>query len=224
MYVIILTFQYLTGFSDIRITKAEEQQELSYIQSIKDSFIQTLSTSNYSSNGDLNKIVKDVNFTKNLFIQELSKKGIDFDSKFIIFSNGFETGDTSGWTGTFNTPDIANDVNYNSSYSLHSTGIEYVYQKLSGLKEVYARVYINFNTLPSNSNGHYFIGFYENGNNILGLGLFNDQGIYKLRAYSDSMSNSWNSSGITVFIHYRPLLKTRQRNNDKKTFYFFLLP
>ncbi len=198
IYVIVLTFQYLTGFSDIRLSGVEEHQELSYIKNIKDSFIQTLNTSNISNNGDLNKVAKDIDFTKNFFKQELLKKGIDFDSKFIIFSNGFETGDLSEWdgigcTGVDFCPEVVNYA-YDGSFSLYCDNIEYVYKKLSGMNEVYARVYVNFKTLPLNDQRHYFINFFENGNQILGLGLWYYQGTYRVHAYSDSIGTSWNST------------------------------
>lgn len=198
IYVIVLTFQYMTGFSDIRLGSIEEHQELSYIKNIKDSFIQTFNTSNISNNGDFNKISKDIDFTKNFFKQELLKKGIDFDSKFIFFSNGFETGDTSKWSGQSGSPQVVDDTKYDGNYSLYSNGIKYVYKNLSGVNEVYARVYVNFKTLPSSSNKHYFMDLYESGSHILGLGLWNDNGVYRLSVYSNSLSGPWNSSGISI--------------------------
>jgi len=197
IYVIVLTFQYLTGFSDIRLSGVEEHQELSYIKNIKDSLTQTFNVSNYSSNGDLNKVAKDIDFAKNFFKQELLKKGIGFDSKFIIFSNGFETGDLSKWdgigcTGVDFCPNAVNYA-YDGSFSLYCDNVEYVYKKLSGMNEVYARVYVNFKTLPLNPYSHYFIDFYDDGNQILGLGLWNDAGAYKLRAYSNSINKNWSS-------------------------------
>jgi len=77
IYVIILTFQYLTGFSDIRLTQVEEQHELSYIQSIKDSLIQTINASNYSSDSDCYKIEADLNATEKSLKEEMIKKGIN---------------------------------------------------------------------------------------------------------------------------------------------------
>jgi hypothetical protein len=190
IYVIVLTFQYLTGFSDIRLSGIEEHQELSYIKNIKDSFIQTFNTSNYSNNGDLNKIIKDINFTKNFFSQELMKKGINFDSKFIFFSNGFETGDTNLWTDKVGSPQVVSNVGLNGAYSLYSSGIQYVYEKLPGISEVYARVYVNFTLLPTNGNTHYFIGFYDHGTQILNLGLYNNNNDIRLRLSSFSQFDS----------------------------------
>lgn len=198
IYVIALSFQYITSFSDIRVSKIEEQQELSYIQKIKDNFIQTYNASNYSSNGNLKTIIKDIDFTKNFFQQELLKKGIGFDSKFIIFSNGFEAGDLSDWSSIYGTPQIVNDTEYDGSYSLYSNGIEYVTKNLSGVSEVYARVYVNFKTFPTNSYRHYFIGFYDHGTQILGLGVWNDAGVYKLRAYSLIGTNNYWTSNINI--------------------------
>jgi len=197
IYVIVLTFQYLTGFSDIRLSGVEEHQELSYISKIKNSFIQTLNTSNYSNSGDMNKIVKDIDFAKNFFKQELLKKGINFDSKFIFFSNGFESNDLSDWSGVYGAQ-ILNGTAYNGINSLYSNGIQYVTKNLSGVSEVFVRTYVNFNTLPSNPNKYYFMDLYENSNQILGLGLWNDNGIYKLIVYSNSFSDPWISPAISI--------------------------
>jgi hypothetical protein len=184
IYIITLSFQYLTGFSDIKISGVEEQQDFSYIEKIKNSFFQAFNISNYTNNGDLSMIVEDMNFNKNFSNQELLKRGISFDSKFIFFSNGFETGDMSEWTSFFGTPSIDSGTKYDGNYSLYSYGLEGVSKKLDGVGEVYARVYVNFSTLPLNPYIHYFIGFYDHGNQILGLGVWNDGGTYKLRAYS----------------------------------------
>jgi hypothetical protein len=192
MYVIVLTFQYLAGFSDIRLTQVEEQQELSYIQDIKDSFIQTFNISN-SSNGDLNKIIKDMEYTESFFKQELLKKGIGFDSKFLFFSNDFESCDLSKWTSNYSNPELTKEVKYHGTYSLYCNNVKYVYKKIPGVNEVYTRIYVNFNKMPLNPYRHYFIDFYDSGIQILGLGLWNDNNDYKLRAYSTSIG-SWNSS------------------------------
>ena len=198
IYVIVLTFQYLTGFSDIRLSGVEEHQELSYIKSIKDSLIQTFNVSNYSSIGDLNKVAKDIDFAKNFFKQEMLKKGVDFDSKFIFFSNGFESDDLIDWTSVYGTPQLVNHTAYDGVKSLYSNGIEYVTKNLSGVSEVFVRTYVNFNTLPSNPNKYYFMDLYENSNQILGLGLENENEAHKLIVYSNSFSGPWVSPAISI--------------------------
>ncbi len=77
IYVIILTFQYLGGFSDIRLTQVEEQQEFSYIQFIKNSLMQTINASNYSSDSDCYKIEADLNATEKFLKEEMIKNGIN---------------------------------------------------------------------------------------------------------------------------------------------------
>src|SRR4030067_2051225 len=134
IYVIVLSFQYLTSFSDIRVSQIEEQQELSYIQKIKDDILQTYNISNSTNNGNLNMVSKDVRFTKNFLNQELLKRGIDFDSKFIFFSNNFETG-FSKWTNVNGSPEITNQNSYGGQYSLYSYGLENVSKKLDGMNE-----------------------------------------------------------------------------------------
>jgi hypothetical protein len=198
IYVIVLTFQYLAGFSDIRLSSIEEHQELSYINNVKDGFIQTLNTSNISNNGDMNKMVKDIDFTKNFFKQELLKKGIAFDSKFIFFSNSFESNDLSDWTNVYGTPQLVNYTASDGISSLYSNVIEYVTKNLSGVSEVYARAYVNFRTMPLDPSRQYFINLYENGNQFLGLGLWNNNGVYEVLAYSNVYNDAWSSSGISI--------------------------
>lgn len=198
IYVIVLTFQYLAGFSDIRLSGIEEHQELSYINNVKDGFIQTLNTSNISNNGDMNKMVKDIDFAKNFFKQELLKKGIDFDSKFIFFSNSFESNDLSDWTSFYGTPQLVNYTAYDGVNSLYSNSVEYVTKNLSGVSEVYVRAYVNFGTMPLDPNIYYFINLYENGIQFLGLGLWNNNGVYEVLAYSNVYNYAWVSSGISI--------------------------
>ena len=189
IYIIILTFQYLTGFNDIRLTKVEEQRELSYIQKIKDNFIQTFNTSNYSNNGDLNIVIKDINFTKNFLKQDLIKKGISFDSKLLFFSSEFETGDLSKWTSVYGIPEVVSDEKYHGTYSLHCDELENVNKTLPGIGEAYGRLYVNFKKLPR-SGAHYFISFNDDNNRILKLGLTNDGGNnYMLRVYYYNATN-----------------------------------
>ncbi|NIM46986.1 MAG: hypothetical protein GTN40_02395 [Candidatus Aenigmarchaeota archaeon] len=217
IYIIILTFQYLAGFSDIRLTQIEEQQELSFIPSIKDSFILTFQASNNSSNGDLEKVIRDIYFTEDFFKKEMLKKGIKFDSNFIFFSNGFETSDLSKWTGSYGNPEVVN-IEYHGNYSLYCDDIEYVYKNLAGMSEIYVRVYVNFTTLPSNNNIHYFMGFYDNGNQILNLGLWNDQNNYKLRVYSEAVGNYWTSPNIDIHVDRRYFYEDRWQYFD--AYYF----
>ncbi len=201
IYVIILTFQYLRGFSEIKLTKVEEQQEFSYVQSIKDSLMRNFHASNYSSNGDLKKVIKDMNFSEKFFKQELIKKGIEFDSRFLIFSNGFESY-LIDWTDDIGTPEVVNEEKYHGDFSLNCTGIEYVNKKLPGLSEVYVRVYINFYTLPS-TGAHYFISLYDDSTGILKLGLHNDgfyngKYNYMLRVRFEPSAQDFYSSVINI--------------------------
>lgn len=77
IYIIVLIFQYLTGFSDIRMTQVGEQQELSNIQFIKDSLFQTINVSNYSSGSDCYRIEADLNATEKFLKEEMIKRGIN---------------------------------------------------------------------------------------------------------------------------------------------------
>jgi hypothetical protein len=216
VYVIILTFQYLTGFSDIRFADAGELQDVSYISRIKEAFIQNFNASNSSSNGDFNKVAKDMNFTKNFFRQELLRNGINFDSKFLMFSNGFETGDFSKWTSVYGSPEIA-DVEYDGSRGMYCNNIEYVNKTLPGLNEAYVRAYVNFRTLPLNAR-NYFIGLYEGSNRILILALNESNGNFKLRVNANPTGQDFYSPNIDVHgneWHYFELYWYENSTNSK---------
>jgi hypothetical protein len=74
VYVIIATFQYLSSFGDINLSKIGEMQELSYVSQVKDALNQVVVTSNASSGCD--RLDGDLNFTENFLKRELITKGI----------------------------------------------------------------------------------------------------------------------------------------------------
>jgi len=176
IYVIVLIFQYLTGFNDIRTTIIEEEQSVSYIYKIKDSFNQVFIISNHTNDQDLNRIARDFSFTDNFFKQELSKKGIKFDSNFMIFSENFEGGDISRWDHTSiingatisvlpNSPFGDNYVNFTtfglgSGYQADALGID------RSLSEVYAAGYFQVvKGLPLSDDGDRFLFIYFGSSN-----------------------------------------------------------
>jgi hypothetical protein len=178
VYVIMMTFQYLTGFSDIRVTRMAELQEISYMPGIKEAFLQTFNSSNYSSNGDYNRIASDINSTSNFFKNELLMSGIDFDSRFLLFSNGFEAGDTIGWTGSMvdsGCDMVVSQNGYSGEYGLsaHVNGgakRAWVYKKVGSLDTMHVRMYVRFNDVPNVDNYHvYSLLFDQSGNGIAWL-------------------------------------------------------
>jgi hypothetical protein len=74
VYVIIATFQYLSSFGDINLSKIGEMQELSYVSQVKDALNQVITTSNASSGCD--RLDGDLNSTENFLKKELITKGI----------------------------------------------------------------------------------------------------------------------------------------------------
>jgi len=176
IYIIVLIFQYLTGFSDIRTTIVEEEQSVSYIYKIKDSFNQVFIISNHINNQDLNKIARDFSFTDSFFKQELSKKGIKFNSNFMIFSENFESGNINRWDHTSiingaaisilpNSPFGDNYANFTtfglgSGYQADALGIN------RSLSEVYAAGYFQVvNGLPLSDDGDRFLFIYFGSSN-----------------------------------------------------------
>jgi hypothetical protein len=177
VYVIITTFQYLSGFSDIRMTSVGDLQDIYYIDSIKSAFIQTFDDS-IAISGDYNRLVKELNYTENFFSQELLKNGIQFRSNFFLFSNGFENGDISDWTGNLTDSgcDLAMSQNpYNGQYALKAyvnggSKDALVFRGVDSLETMYVRMYVMFDKLPNTDNYHvYSMLSDQNGNDIAWL-------------------------------------------------------
>jgi hypothetical protein len=74
VYVIIATFQYLSSFGDINLSRVSEMQEVSYISQVNDALSQVIVISNAS--GGCERIDADLNFTENFLKRELATNGI----------------------------------------------------------------------------------------------------------------------------------------------------
>lgn len=77
---VVLLVQYLFDFGKVDLTKLEERRELDYIQSIKDSFIETI------TNSPCDKLEEDLKYTASFIKLQMIKKGIVFDSTHQIIS------------------------------------------------------------------------------------------------------------------------------------------
>lgn len=99
-----------------------------------------------------------------------------------IFSDGFESGDFSAWTGTSNAPSVAANQVHHGSWGFEATSAgtaKYCYKTIAET-HLFTRSYIRFDALPSAGT---YIVFHQ----IIGTGellfanalLYNDGGTYK---------------------------------------------
>jgi hypothetical protein len=76
-----------------------------------------------------------------------------------LFSDGFESGDTSAWNGTNGSPIVTSSFSYRGNYSCNHTvtgsGANSVWAYIGEetVADVYVRIYFRYNTLPT-SNGN----------------------------------------------------------------------
>ena len=66
-----------------------------------------------------------------------------------IFSDGFESGDFSAWTGTNGSPSVVGSPVHHGSYSAYlDANYEKIFKDFGAIDDVYARCYVFFETLP----------------------------------------------------------------------------
>ena len=82
VYVIIATFQYLSSFGDINLSRISEMHDMSYISQVRDALSQVIVISNASSGCE--RIDGDLNFTENFLKRELATNGITLTVSHII--------------------------------------------------------------------------------------------------------------------------------------------
>lgn len=92
----------------------------------------------------------------------------------VFFSDGFESGDFSAWTGTSGSPTVVASPVHSGSYAMNATvNGYYVYKTFTAGTTFYARVYVNFSQLPTNSSVAFTaFGFLSGGltaSNVIGL-------------------------------------------------------
>jgi len=84
-----------------------------------------------------------------------------------IFSDGFESGDFTAWTGTYlqdgQTLEVIAAAKHHGTYGLHVAFVadwkvhEECYKQITGVTTIYARVYTKFNTLPASNNAVFYV-------------------------------------------------------------------
>lgn len=93
----------------------------------------------------------------------LVAESISFASATVIFSDGFESGDFSAWTGVKDySPVVVSDVVYDGSYAAfcNDTGIRVCYKEVTPVNHLFIRAYYRFGAMPtewSNRGLGYFV-------------------------------------------------------------------
>lgn len=71
----------------------------------------------------------------------------------VIFSDGFESGTLSAWSGTVGTPGVQSLVKHHGTFAMTGSAGNYVYNKcyktISAAPNVYLRYYFQINTVPA---------------------------------------------------------------------------
>lgn len=123
-----------------------------------------------------------------------------------VFSNGFEEGDFSAWTGTSGSPAIVESPVHHGTYAAECEGSENVYYTFTGMSEAYARLYFQFTTAPSVSGQlevcDLFVTTRDNGIRCL---VYNDAGTLKWRV---SVLNSGLGTTVDTADSPNPIVDT----------------
>ena len=127
-----------------------------------------------------------------------------------LFSDGFESGDTSAWDGinTTNggTVSVVDTVFYHGSYSCKATVLypashASVYKDFTGQDEVYTRGYFMFSALPdSNNEDIWFMEILVSGNEVAKVSIYHDGSNLKLRVYNFAASESYYSDVLSFSV------------------------
>lgn len=65
-----------------------------------------------------------------------------------LFSDGFESGDFTAWTGTAGSPSVQSTIKHHGTYAAYFNATEYCYKVIAGQNVAYQGGCIYFNTLP----------------------------------------------------------------------------
>jgi uncharacterized protein YjbI with pentapeptide repeats len=118
-----------------------------------------------------------------------------------FFSDGFESGNFSAWSGNNGSPTVSSSQTHNGSYSmLCDDADKYVYATITGQTTIFGRCYIRTDAVPGNNIRWEFIGFGNGaGSEIGSAGLVNDSGTIKpyVSIYSGGTWPEHFGSGIT---------------------------
>jgi len=115
-----------------------------------------------------------------------------------IFSDGFETGDLSAWTGTSGTPTVSENRAHHGSHSVQfndgAVG-ERVYKTFTAANEIYASWYENFDDLPTDAVN---IAWITGSSEIVKLHLYKTGAVWYWRIEDRVASTNYDSSTRTM--------------------------
>lgn len=117
----------------------------------------------------------------------------------VLFSNGFESGNFTGWTAQGGTPTVVNTKPHNGTYSMFANAAEYTYVVITASNINYMRSYIYFDTLPGTGGKSLaVVGCVNSGGIYYALGGVNDN-VWTLQT-AEGGSPTYTSSGVTVIV------------------------
>ena len=123
-----------------------------------------------------------------------------------LFSDGFESGDISAWSGTYTSygsVSVVSDIAHHGTYSLKSSitstgGRAVVYKTITGQDDLYVRVYVNFGSLPDASGEDIWFITIATGTPVSGevakMSIYHDGSGIKLRVHNFANGISYYSS------------------------------
>ena len=77
-----------------------------------------------------------------------------------IFSDGFESGNFSAWTGTLGTPTVQGTYVHHGSYAMQITAPDYhAYKTITAATSLYTRLYFRLATVPTGTDQIYVLWF-----------------------------------------------------------------
>jgi hypothetical protein len=97
----------------------------------------------------------------------------------VLFSDGFESGDFSAWTGTNGSPTIVTDPVHHGSYAMSAdcNGFaDQAYKTISEISNFFARLYLRLTSLPTSGQYADFFSSFDGASDGLRVGIRNSGG------------------------------------------------
>jgi len=115
-----------------------------------------------------------------------------------IFSDGFESGDFSEWTGTAGSPSVQDSVKHSGTYAMTATGTadKYAYKTFTGQTTLHVRVYVRYSSLSSWASNNQFtrpIRIEGDDTFIATVGVASD----RIGMYTSQPSGAWTTAAYT---------------------------
>jgi len=108
-----------------------------------------------------------------------------------IFSDGFESGDFTAWTGTFGTPEVLDTKKHSGTYACKCNGNEYAYITFDAQTELNARCWYLIESIPDPGEFYHILRLKDS--TIL-LQIYNSGGTLQLRIIHPGGTLTYNYS------------------------------